>query len=198
MLARVMISCRSNGRAYDESAALDLRRRGSFGFHARAPAAEPILVQVPAVFDPQAPVGDAVRAECAVDMLLGNFVYDRVRARFPESASVKQATATGTEKVLYVTILSVHAAGGGAWSGRKSMAVRADLLQAGKVIATTVKERRSGGGAFGGSMGTCAILERVTAALGADIAGWLSQALLVGVSAPTAEPKQAPAAGKAD
>jgi hypothetical protein len=173
-----------------------------------AAAADSILVQVPAVFDPQAPVSDAVRHECAVDMLLGNFVYDRIRARFPDSATIQKSTAIGNEKVLNVTILSVHAAGGGAWSGRKSMAVRADLLQSGKVIATTVKERRSGGGAFGGTMGTCAILERVTAALGTDIAGWLSQALLVGgvkaVSAPTAEPKQesaseqAPAPGKAD
>ena len=48
------------------------------GFVALAAAAEPILIQVPAVFDPQAPISDAVRTECAVDMLLGNFVYDRV------------------------------------------------------------------------------------------------------------------------
>ena len=158
-------------------------------------AAEPILVQVPAVLDPQAPISDAVRAECAVDMLLGNFVYDRVKAKFPESASVQKSTGTEKEKVLNVTILSVQAAGGGAWSGRKSIAVRADLLQSGKIIATTVKERSSGGGAFGGSMGTCAILQRVTAALGADVAGWLSRTLVVG-SEPAED--QAPASTKAD
>ena len=171
------------------------------GFVAPASVAEPILVQVPAVFDPQAPVSDAVRHECAVDMLLGNFVYDRVRARLPETASVQKSAVTANEKVLNVTILSVHAAGGGAWSGRKSVVVRADLLQSGKVIATTVKERRSGGGAFGATMGTCAILERVTAALGTDIAGWLWRTLLANgmqaVSAPTVEPKQEPAAEQA-
>jgi hypothetical protein len=164
----------------------------ALGFVALAAAAEPILVQVPAVFDPQAPISDAVRTECAVDMLLGNFAYDRVRAKFPESSTVQKSTAPGTEKVLNVTILSVHAAGGGPWSGRKSMAVRADLLQSGKVIATTVRER-STGGSFG-TFGTCAMLERVTAALGSDIASWLSRTVLLGgaqpVSTPSAEPKQ--------
>ena len=140
-------------------------------------AGEPILVQVPAAFDPNAAVSDAVRRECGVDVLLGNGVFTRVKARFPESAAL-QGSAAGNAKVLNLTILSVNAAGGGGWSGRKAVTVRADLVQSGKIVATTLKERSSGGGAFGGFKGTCAILDRVTAALGADVASWLSKTLL--------------------
>ena len=138
-----------------------------------------ILVQVPAAFDPQAPVSDAVRRECGVDVLLGNDVFARVKARFPDSAPIQKSSAAADEKVLNLTILTVNAAGGGAWSGRKGVAVRADLVQSGKILASTVKERSSGGGAFGGFKGTCAILDRVTAALAADITSWLAQTALL-------------------
>src|SRR5689334_24168054 len=116
MLARVMIFCRSTGGAMTTTWHW-ISAIAALGLVAPA-AAEPILVQVPAVLDPHAPISDAVRAECAVDTLLGNYVYDRVRTRFPESASVQKSTGSEKEKVLNVTILSVQAAGGGAWSGR--------------------------------------------------------------------------------
>jgi hypothetical protein len=144
-----------------------------------ARAGDVILVQVPAVFDPQAPVSDAVRRECGVDVLLGNDVFARVKARFPDSAPVQKSSTAADEKVLNLTILTVNAAGGGAWSGRKGVAVRADLIQSGKILASTVKERSSGGGAFGGFKGTCAILDRVTAALAPDITAWLAQTALL-------------------
>jgi hypothetical protein len=147
-------------------------------FATAARAGDVILVQVPAVFDPQAAVSDAVRRECGIDVLLGNDVFARVKARFPDSAPVQKSSAGADEKVLNLTILTVNAAGGGAWSGRKGVAVRADLVQSGKIVATTVKERSSGGGAFGGFKGTCAILDRVTAALAADITAWLAQTAL--------------------
>ena len=150
----------------------------ALAFATAARAGDAILVQVPAVFDPQAPVSAAVRRECGVEVLLGNDVFARVKARFPDSAPVQNSSGAADERVLNLTILTVNAAGGGAWSGRKGVAVRADLVQSGKIVATTVKERTSGGGAFGGFKGTCAILDRVTAALAADITAWLAQTAL--------------------
>jgi len=179
----------------------------ALSFAAAADAAEPIFVQIPALFDPRAPVNDAVRRECGLDGLLGNDVFEQVKATFPDSTALQKPAGTEREKVLRVTILSVSAQGGGLWSGGKSITVRADLVQSGKIIATTVKERGSRGGAFGQFRGTCGILERVTAALGKDIATWVSQMLLssdVQQSAATAEPQkaieseQAPAPGKTD
>ena len=160
-----------------------------------ASAGEPILVQVPASFDARAPVSNTVRSECGLETLLGNDVLEGVKAKFPESTPVQKSTATEKQKVLNVTILSVSAPGGGVWSGGKSMTIRADLIQSGRIIATTVKERGSRGGALGGFKGTCGILERVTAALGKDIAAWLSQTLVLGGgaqgAATTAEPQNA-------
>jgi hypothetical protein len=57
------------------------------------------------------------------------------------------------------------------------MTVRADLMQSGKVLATTTKERSSGGGAFGGYKGTCQIFGRVAKTLGSDVAAWLPGAM---------------------
>src|SRR3954469_3611464 len=92
-----------------------------------AHAGDVILVQVPAAFDPQAPVSDAVRRECGVDVLLGNDVFARVKAGSPDSAPIQKSSAATDEKVLNLTILTVNATGGGAWSGRKGVAMRADL-----------------------------------------------------------------------
>ena len=133
----------------------------ALSFAAAADAAEPIFVQIPALFDPRAPVNDAVRRECGLDGLLGNDVFEQVKATFPDSTALQKPAGTEREKVLRVTILSVSAQGGGLWSGGKSITVRADLVQSGKIIATTVKERGSRGGAFGQFRGTCGILERV-------------------------------------
>jgi len=166
---------------------------GTLALATAAHAGDGVLVQVPAVFDPQAPVNDAVRRECGVDVLLGNDVFARVKARFPDSAPAQETSGAADEKVLKLTILSVNAAGGGAWSGRKAVAVRADLVQSGKIMATTVKERTSGGGAFGGFKGTCAILDRVTAALAADITAWLAQAALSASGRTAPAPAAAPA-----
>ncbi|OGB25812.1 MAG: hypothetical protein A3I66_05430 [Burkholderiales bacterium RIFCSPLOWO2_02_FULL_57_36] len=145
-----------------------------------AHAQEKLLVQVPAVYDAQAMVGRKIREECALENLLGNHVYERVSQNFPGSLQIKDPGAAGSDKVLHLTILSVRGVGGGAWSGPKSMTMRADLVQNGKVLQTTIKKRSSTGGAFGAYLGTCSILERDAQALGVDVAQWLSRAALAG------------------
>src|SRR5574342_1003867 len=141
------------------------------GFSGASQAQERLLVQVPAVLDPSAAVIDTVKRECSLESTLGNWVLESVSAKVPGSAALAGGAQKG--KVLKVTIVNVFGAGGGAWSGPKSMTVRADLMQSGKVIASTTKQRSSGGGAFGGMKGTCAIFGRVMKALGADVAAWV-------------------------
>jgi hypothetical protein len=99
-----------------------------------------------------------------------------VSKKHPGSTKLQAGDKAGNGKVLKVTIVNVVGVGGGAYSGPKSMTVRADLLQSGKVIATTTKERTSGGGAFGGMKGTCAIFGRVAKTLGSDVATWVQSA----------------------
>jgi hypothetical protein len=138
-------------------------------------AQEKLLVQVPAVYDTNVVGGHKIKAECGLENLLGNHVYERVSQKFPGSLQVKDSDPAGSDKVLRLTILSVHGVGGGSWSGPKSMTIRADLAQNGKVVQSTVKSRSSRGGPFGGFKGTCDIFERNVQTLAKDVALWLGR-----------------------
>jgi hypothetical protein len=138
-----------------------------------AHAEERFLVQVPAVYDSAAPVTDSVRRECGIESLIGNHVFMQVSASFPKSLQVQTPGKGDREKYLMLTVLAVQGVGGGAWSGGKSITIRADLLQEGKTVSTKVLSRGSRGGAFGGFSGTCQIMERIAGALGRDTAAWL-------------------------
>ena len=131
-------------------------------------AEDKLLVQSPAVLDAHAGVGDAIKHECALEATTTNWVMDALGGKAQRLENVSGAQG----KVLKLTIVNVAGASGGAWSGPKSMTVRADLVESGKVIATTTKSRSSGGGAFAGYKSTCAIFGRVMKTLGSDIASW--------------------------
>ena len=137
-------------------------------------AADRVLVQVPAVLDPHVALSDGVKRECPVESLLGNQVFRMVSMKFPRSLQIEKPDGTEKESVLALTILRIVAAEGGYGSGPKSLSVRADLIQSGKVIATMEKERESG---FGSRWTTCALLEHAAALIGRDIANWLPTVL---------------------
>ena len=131
-------------------------------------AADKLLVQSPAVLDANAGVGDAIKRECALESTTTSWVMDALKGR------AERLEGKGQQgKVLKLTIVNVIGASGGAWSGPKTMTVRADLVEGGKVIGTTTKTRSSSGGAWGGYKSTCAIFGRVMKTLGSDIAGWV-------------------------
>lgn len=142
-------------------------------------ANEKFVVMVPAVFDPNAPISDAARRECNVDTNVGTQVFERVGERYPGTERVAKPDPLGEDRTFVkITLMNVVGHGGGGWSGAKAITIRADLLRGPKVIATRTMNRQSGGGAFGGVMGTCAIFERIATALGRDVAAWLPAALM--------------------
>ena len=138
-------------------------------------AEDKLLVQ--AVLDPKIHVVDAVKRECALDSMVGNWVLESVSKKYRGATRLDKGASAGKGKLLKVTIVNVVGVGGGAYSGPKGMTVRAELLESGKVVATTTKERTSGGGAFGGMKGTCQIFGRVAKTLGSDVAAWLPSAM---------------------
>lgn len=151
---------------------------GALAFAGASMAQEKFAVLVPAVLDPNAPIGEAVKRECGVESKVGTEVYARVAERYPAEQVASPAQA-GDRLTLKVTLLSVVGHGGGGWSGTKAIAIRADLLRDSKVIATRTLNRQSGGGAFGGLTGTCAIMDRIAVALGRDVAAWLPGAMML-------------------
>jgi hypothetical protein len=156
-------------------------------------AQEKVVVMVPAALDPNAPISDAARRECNVDTHVGTQVFQRVGEKYPGTEQVASADGLAPDKTfLKVTLMSVVGHGGGGWSGSKAISIRADVLRGTKVIATQRMNRQSGGGAFGGVMGTCAIFERIAGALGRDVAAWLPAALMM-IKYDASAPEQKPA-----
>ena len=122
-------------------------------------------------------VTQAVRAECNLNGTLSDFVQSASRNYGTNVVGVD--TVAGKKgRVLTMKITNVMGAGGGAWSGAKSVSVEGELSENGKVIGSFRGSRYSGGGVFGGFKGTCSILGRCVKALGSDIAGWLQSPVM--------------------
>lgn len=118
-------------------------------------------------------VNDKVRKECQLEEKTLQFIKEFNRSNY--SNLVTEKPASGDYHVLTAEIIQVVGAGGGAWSGAKSMKVKGTLSDSkGKVLGTFEAGRYSGGGAFGGYKGTCSIMGRCTKAIGKDIGIWLS------------------------
>jgi|GEM_PF-1179396 len=132
-------------------------------------ADEIYLIQTPAVYAKNATVPEKIMAECKLEELVGNYAVQYISEKFPGSTSTQNPTPASAEKTLVFTILDVYAPDGGAWSGSKSMTIRAEVIQQGKTVDSVVKQRSAGGGLYG----NCGLLERAAKALGKDVALWL-------------------------
>ena len=135
--------------------------------------AAPIYIPTEVKFDEKAAVRIAVRNECGLEIKLANWIKTYAdRVHVPVKMALGETPPCGS-RILDVRITQVMGAGGGAWSGSKSVQVVGELREGDKVISTFGGSRVSGGGAFSGFKGTCSILGRCVKALGKDIAYWL-------------------------
>lgn len=117
-------------------------------------------------------VPDAVRAECGLEQKVPEFVQEFAKKGFDNVVLADSVSAKTAGKALSMKIVDITGTGGGAWSGPKHVTIEGTLWQDGKVAGTFRASRYSGGGAFGGYKGTCAILGRCVKALGKDVATW--------------------------
>jgi hypothetical protein len=132
----------------------------------------PVYVQSNIPFDKNLHVRDAVRNECALGTKFSHFIQSYGRANGTNVLPTSNLNGKKGRR-LEVRIIRMNDAGGGAWSGAKSVAAEGKLIENGKVIGSFRGSRYSGGGAFGGFKGTCSILGRCVKALGRDISVWL-------------------------
>lgn len=136
-----------------------------------ASAGETLYMPVKYSFAATSNARKAVRDECNLGSKLAHFVQQYAGGVFEQIKTAESAPAKG--KYLDVKITNVHAPGGGAFSGAKSVMIKGHLLVNGKKTAGFEGMRISGGGAFAVFKGTCDILGRDVKALGQDVAIWL-------------------------
>jgi len=133
-------------------------------------------VQVPAEvkFSTDANVREAVVNECNLQTKLPDFIRTYGKKNGVDVVlSDKALNKKQKGRVLLLEITNVNGAGGGAWSGAKSVNVKGSLYENGKRIGNFTASRYSGGGMFAAYKGTCSILGRCVKTLGSDIAKWL-------------------------
>jgi len=119
-------------------------------------------------------VFDTVKNECQLETKLPEFIQS-----FAKNAPKVLITTDPLEKVqgkvLVLKIVSVTGLSGGGWTGPKSVTVKGELQEDGKVIGSFTAARYSTGGAFAGFKGTCSIFGRCIKVIGEDIAKWLKK-----------------------
>ena len=140
----------------------------------------PASIAEDAVFNVVSPVPFAedsgatgnVKDECTLETRLPQFIAEA--AKRGVKVVIGPAPEEGAEgKYLYLEFTHILGAGGGAWSGPKSVTAKGELIENGEVVGSFISSRFSTGGAFGGYKGTCSILGRCIKAMGKDIAAWL-------------------------
>jgi hypothetical protein len=141
-------------------------------------AQEKFLIQLPVKLEAGGKNAERIKSECRIDTVLANHILAKVTSQYPGSGTLEgNAVAPANTKVLRLTIVNVSGLGGGAYSGTKQMSVRADIVADKNVLATTMRERQSMGGAaglFGG--GTCAAFNKMADVLASDITAWMVSA----------------------
>ena len=133
-----------------------------------------VLVSSSIPYAANAVVNAKVKSECQLDTKLASFIDSYGQSSGVDVALIdKPLTKKSKGKVLLVEITNVQAAGGGVWSGAKSVSVSGKLFENGKLIGDFTGSRYTSGGLFGGFKGTCSLVGRCVKTLGKDIGQWL-------------------------
>ena len=145
-------------------------------------SAAPVMAQQPVssvVIADQAPfsnkdiINTAIVNECDLPHRVTEQLSAGLAKNGIEGKVVADPKPGSGDNVLLVEIAAAESAGNAFTGHRKSVTVTGKLYQKGKQVATFVDNRVSGGGAFGGYKGSCAVLGRCTVTIGEDIARWL-------------------------
>lgn len=135
------------------------------------------LVLSKVVYSTNAAIPQAVRSECDLPNKLSTFIRTAAEDVYTPILT-DSAPAPAQANILNVEITHVEGASGGAWTGAKSVAIKATLTKQGQVLGDFKAARISNSaalvtGLLGGLEGTCSLLKRCIRTLGTDVAEWL-------------------------
>jgi hypothetical protein len=120
-----------------------------------------------------------VRSECQLETKLPQYLAERGRKHFDNVVLADNIGPSSKGRTLSIKILHVLGAGGGVYSGPKSMTIDGVLRENGKVAGTfTASEhffvRPQPGTIYIGS-GTCKMLDKVSKKLAVDVMRWMEK-----------------------
>jgi hypothetical protein len=148
-----------------------------------ATAGERLYFQTPVQYGPNTFAPQSVRNECELERHLLDDATSQISKHYSRIELAAAGDDVGNDKVVKLTITNAWGAGGGAWSGPKSLQVLAELKQGGTTLSSTLLRRSTN---VGWIKGTCGMFHKVTRELGEDVAEWLK----------SGAPQQAEAAGQ--
>ncbi|MEH6459651.1 hypothetical protein [Chitinimonas sp. JJ19] len=138
-------------------------------------AADKVLLSLPIVYSDETEVRDKIKDECSLEAVLAEQLEQQLTKRNKDGRGVvEEDKDTAGYAVMRVQIASAVGNGGGSWSGRKSMMVRAELVEEGKETRT-VEFRRATSGVprfWTPFRSTCALFRHVSKGLSKDLYNW--------------------------
>ena len=113
--------------------------------------------------------------ECALDTKLSNFIVQAGEANSVDVQVREQVSKDDNGSVLLVEITDSVSSGNAFIGHRKYTSIKGTLYKNGVEMASFRAARKSGGGAFAGFKGSCAVLGRTVKTLGNDVTLWLQK-----------------------
>lgn len=137
---------------------------GLMGLASAAPAAG-VNVASPVPYSADNTVQTNVREECSISVAL----LEGLSGVTP----VEAFNAQGPGRNLALEITDAQSAGNAFIGHRKSVTVKGQLYEGGKLVGNFVARRQSGGGIAGAYKGSCAVIHNCAEVIGKDIVSWL-------------------------
>ncbi|WP_146165954.1 hypothetical protein [Stenotrophobium rhamnosiphilum] len=116
---------------------------------------------------------DAIRAECRFPIELPEMIAEEAKDRGLNVQLTDANIDTAVGRVLSIRTEYVYAQGGGAYTGKKTARIRGELRENGQIIGDFLMERATSRGAGMFDYSACGSLNRISDALGKDVAKWL-------------------------
>ncbi len=132
-----------------------------------------LTIRSPATFSAGMIVRDAIKNECHLLTSVPEYIQKAAAVNYSSIVLESDASRKTPGLVLELQISNLEEMGNRFMGRRKSMTVKGELFDNGKLIGSFQARRDTTGGIVGGYLGECSYFIRCATTIGKDIASWL-------------------------